>query len=296
MSNKTKGILCIMLSSFSWAVMGILVRLAGDVPSFQKSVFRNLVAMMAAGIFLLASRMKIKLKKGDMKWLILRSAAGTIGLLGNFYALDRMMVADANMLNKLAPFFTVIVSVFLLKEALRVPQILCIATAFIGTLFVIKPGMTGMPMGPAMVAVLGGAGAGTAYSIVRLLQKRGIPGPFIVFFFSMFSCVVVLPWVIPHYQPMEGKQLACLLLAGCFASVGQFAVTAAYRFAPAREISIYDYSQIIFSTLLGILFLNQIPDGWSFLGYTIIIAASVAMFLYNGRREKTVRQNTETQE
>ena len=286
MSNKTKGILCIMLSAFSWAVMGILVRLSGDVPSFQTSVFRNLVAMAAAGIYLLASHTKVKLKKGDMPWLILRSVAGTIGLLGNFYALDRMMVADANMLNKLAPFFTVIVSVFLLKEALKIPQVLCILTAFVGTLFVIKPGMTGMPMGPALVAVLGGAGAGTAYSIVRYLQKRGIPGPFIVFFFSMFSCVVVLPWVIPHYKHMEGWQLGYLLLAGCFASVGQFAITAAYRFAPAREISIYDYSQIIFSTLLGILFLDQVPDAWSFLGYAVIIAASVAMFLYNGRRAK----------
>ncbi len=284
MSNKTKGILCIILSSFAWAAMGIFVRLAGDVPSMQKSVFRNLVAFIVAGIALLVTRTKVKLKKGDWPWLLFRAVAGTIGLLGNFYALDRMMVADANMLNKLAPFFTVIVSVFLLKEALKLPQVLCIAVAFIGTLFVIKPGMSAMPAGPAVVALLGGAGAGTAYSVVRLLQKRGIPGNFIVFFFSLFSCVVVLPWVIPHYQPMEAWQLGYLLLAGGAAAVGQFAVTAAYKFAPAREISIYDYSQIIFSTLLGFLFLGEVPDLWSFAGYGIIIAASVFMFLYNGKR------------
>ena len=45
-------------------------------------------------------------------------------------------------------------------------------------------------------------------------------------------------------------------------------------------------AKIIFSTLLGILFLDQVPDAWSFLGYAVIIAASVAMFLYNGRRAK----------
>ena len=284
MSNKVKGILCIMLSSFAWAAMGIFVRLAGDVPSMHKSVFRTLVACLVAGVTLLAGRTKVRLKKSDWPWMIFRSVAGTIGLLGNFYALDRMMVADANMLNKLAPFFTVIVSVFLLKEALKLPQVLCIVLAFVGTLFVIKPGMSAMPAGPAAIALLGGAGAGTAYSVVRLLQKRGIPGNFIVFFFSAFSCVVVLPWVIPHYQPMEPWQLGYLLLAGALAAVGQFAVTAAYKFAPAREISIYDYSQIIFSTLLGVLFLNEIPDGWSFLGYGIIIGASVLMFIYNGKR------------
>ena len=281
MSNKTKGILCIMTSAFSWAAMGIFVRLAGDVPSFQKSVFRNLVAMLAAGIYLLASHTKVKLKKGDMSWLLFRATAGTIGLLANFYCLDRMMVADATILNKLAPFFTVLVSVLLLKEKIRLPQAACIIVAFLGALLVVKPGMSGMPVGPALIGVLGGAGAGTAYCIVRLLQKRGVPGPFIVFFFSAFSCVVVLPYVIPNYYPMEWWQLACLLVAGAFAAAGQFAITAAYRFAPAREISVYDYSQVVFSAILGFLFLHQTPDLMSILGYGVIIAASVAMFLYN---------------
>ncbi len=284
MSNKTKGILCIMGSAFSWAVMGIFVNLAGDVPSMQKSVFRNLVALIIAGLLLLASKTKVKLNKGDVGWLILRSTFGTIGLLANFYALDRMMVADANMLNKLSPFFTVIVSVFLLKEAIKVPQILCIAIAFVGTLFVIKPGASSMPLFPAMIGVIGGAGAGTAYSMVRKLQQRGVPGPFIVFFFSTFSCVVVVPYVVANYYPMSMEQTIYLILTGVFAALGQFAITAAYRFAPAREISIYDYSQIIFSTILGMIFLNQFPDGWSYLGYVIIIGASVAMFIYNGKR------------
>ena len=288
MSNKTKGILCIMTSAFSWAVMGVFVRLAGDVPSMQKCLFRNLVSLFMAGGLLLVSRTRVKLNGGDVKWLILRSTFGSIGLLANFYALDRMIVADANMLNKLSPFFTVLVSVFLLKEAIKIPQILCIAAAFSGALFIIKPGASSMPLFPAIIGVIGGAGAGTAYSTVRLLQKRGVPGPFIVFFFSAFSTVILLPYVLTRYSPMTAVQTGYLLLAGVFAAAGQFAITAAYRFAPAREISIYDYSQIIFSTLLGMIFLHQFPDKWSYLGYVIIIGASVAMFLYNGKKAKEV--------
>ena len=75
----------------------------------------------------------------------------------------------------------------LLKEKIRLPQAACIIVAFLGALLVVKPGMSGMPVGPALIGVLGGAGAGTASCIVRLLQKRGVPGPFIVFFFSAFS-------------------------------------------------------------------------------------------------------------
>lgn len=103
-------------------------------------------------------------------------------------------------------------------------------------------------------------------------------------FFSAFSCIVTLPYLIFDFHPMTLAQFGCLLLAGLFASGGQFTITAAYTCAPAGEISIYDYSQIIFSTILGFLFLRQIPDLWSFVGYGIIIAASVAMFLFNNRK------------
>ena len=89
-------------------------------------------------------------------------------------------------------------------------------------------------------------GAGIAYTMVRVLGTHGIKGPVIVFYFSVFSCVAVLPWILKDYAPMRLGQLGTLLLAGLFAAGGQFTITAAYTYAPARKISIFDYSQIIF--------------------------------------------------
>ena len=80
---------------------------------------------------------------------------------------------------------------------------------------------------------------------------------------------------------MTVTQILFLLLAGLSAAGGQFAITAAYSYAPAREISIYDYTQIIFSTLLGLVFLQELPDRYSLIGYFIIIGASLVMFLMN---------------
>ena len=79
--------------------------------------------------------------------------------------------------------------------------------------------------------------------------------------------------------------LLCLMMVGLCATVGQFAVTAAYSFAPGREISIYEYSNVAFSALLGFLFLGQIPDRWSLAGYAIIFTMALLMFLYNKRQE-----------
>ena len=75
-----------------------------------------------------------------------------------------------------------------------------------------------------------------------------------------------------------------LLLTGLAAAGGQFGVTAAYTYAPAREISVYDYTQIMFSAIMGLLVFGQLPDMLSFVGYCVIIAAGVIMFLYNKRR------------
>ena len=76
-----------------------------------------------------------------------------------------------------------------------------------------------------------------------------------------------------------------LLGAGVAAAGGQFAITAAYYHAPAREISVYDYSQIIFSAIIGFALFHQIPDRYSVLGYVIIIGMAVWMFFYNQRRD-----------
>ena len=284
MSQKNKGIILIITSAFFFALMNMMVRLAGDLPSIEKSFFRNFVAVFFALIALKKSHTPVHIPKGLLKNLLLRSICGTLGILCNYYAIDHLMLADASILNKLSPFFAILFSFLLLKEKIHPFAASCVCIAFIGSLFVIKPGFASVTALPAFIGLLGGMGAGIAYTYVRILGTNGVKGPFIVLFFSAFSCIVTLPYLIFDFHPMTLAQFGCLLLAGLFASGGQFTITAAYTCAPAGEISIYDYSQIIFSTVLGFLFLRQIPDLWSFVGYGIIIAASVAMFLFNNRK------------
>ena len=109
-----------------------------------------------------------------------------------------------------------------------------------------------------------------------------------MFFFSGFSCLPVVPWMVTHYVPMSGFQLLMLLGAGLAAAGGQFSITAAYANAPAREISVFDYSQVVFAAVLGFFLFDQRPDLLSLLGYCIICGVSVAMFLYNNRKVERV--------
>ena len=159
MKSRSKGIIYITLSALSFAFMNAFVRLSGDLPSVQKSFFRNLVAFFIALIMILKNKEGFKIEKGNLKYMLLRSIAGTAGILCNFYAIDHLALADASMLNKMSPFFVIIFSFFVLKEKMTPVQILAVIGAFIGSLFIIKPTFSNMELVPSLIGLCGGLGA-----------------------------------------------------------------------------------------------------------------------------------------
>lgn len=284
---KTLGIIYIVISAFSFACMGLFVNLSGDMPVFQKAFFRNCVAIILSVGLLLRSKEKFKIKKGSVKYLLLRASFGTLGILFNFYAISHINLADAQILNKLSPFFAILASIIILKEVANKRQWFSVIVAFIGALFVVKPTGLSNPehLFPSLIGLAGGLVAGIAYTFMRKLSLKGERSEVIVAFFSIFSCVVLIPFVIMTYEPITGKQLLCLILAGCCACSGQVFITSAYARCPAKEISIYDYSSVIFAAILGFFFLDQKPDIFSFCGYAIIILASLYSYIHNVKRQ-----------
>ena len=103
----------------------------------------------------------------------------------------------------------------------------------------------------------------------------------IVFFFSLFSCIVSLPPTISGYQAPTVEQWLALAGFGLFALGGQYFITSAYKFAPAGEISIYGYSTVIFSALLGNLVLSELPDIWSWIGISIVLLSAFYLYRIN---------------
>lgn len=292
LSNRTKGILCMIFSSFGFAMMSAFVKLSGDIPSFEKSFYRNLIAIFIAAFMLIKNKQSFFGKLENQKILILRSTLGTAGIFLNFYAIDRLVLSDANMLNKLSPFFTILLSTIILKEKMSKKQAAVVTTslvaAFIGSLFVMKPAFTFEAL-PSFCGALGGFCAGAAYTCVRKLSGREKPNT-IVFYFSLFSCLASLPLMMMSYKHITILQFTYLMLAGIFASMGQFGVTNAYRFARANQISIFDYTNIVFSAIISIVLFGVIPDIYSFIGYIIIFMASFYMFIFN-KQNDTEKEN-----
>ena len=280
-SDKAKGIFFILLAALGFSVMNTLVKLSGTLPSYEKSFFRNIVAFIVAVVSLARSGEKPDIPKGAGVYLLARSALGTAGILCNYYAVDHMLLADASLLNKTSPFFAIIFSVFLLKERIRPGHIAILAVVTFGCILVLKPSFDNTNLFAGLIALLGGMTSGAAYTVVRKISSYKVKSIVIVLFFSAFSCLVTLPMLIAGYVPMTFRQFMLLLGAGCFAAIGQLSITTAYSCAPAREISVYSYTQIIISAFWGWLFFGQLPDAMSWLGYVVIISMAVFMSYYN---------------
>ena len=152
--------------------MNMFVRLAGDIPSIEKSFFRNFIAAIVALVLVLKNREDIHIKKENIPLLLMRSAFGTLGILGNFYAVDHLILSDATMLNKMSPFFTLIFSFIFLREKLSMKTAIIVIGAFIGSLFVIKPTFENTNLFASIIGFIGGLGAGAAYTCVRAIGKK----------------------------------------------------------------------------------------------------------------------------
>lgn len=275
-----------LIMALSFSVMNVFARMAGDIPAMQKTFFRNLISLLFAICLILRHKTPLQVARPARIHLLSRCVFGIISVMSNFYAVDHLLLSDASMLNKMSPFFSILFAYLLLRERVTVVQIVMAVISFGGCLLILRPSGDGLVSLAALVALLGGMCGGLAYTEVRVMGTHGLRTEMIVFYFSLFTCLVCLPWLALNYCPMTGRQLLCLLGVGVAATLGQFTITVAYTLAPASQISAYDYMQVPFSAILGYIFFQQMADGISYLGYAIICGCGVAMAIYNRRLEQ----------
>jgi drug/metabolite transporter (DMT)-like permease len=268
----------IVLSGLSFALVAVMVRLAGDVPLYEKVFFRSVVMLGAMGAVAFGRRENPFARNPRMPLLLLRGAFGTTAMFLYFYAIERLTIADATVLNKLSPFFVAIFALLFLRERLSRFIVPVLVVAFTGAALIIKPQFSLQAL-PAAGGFLSAAASGAAYTVVRFL--RGDEPPYrIVLYFGIVSTVVVIPPMLMDFVRPEGAQWLYLVGGGVFATTGQVSLTLGYHHAPATRVSIYVYAHIIFAYILGLLLWREMPDTLSIVGTALIILAAV----YNYRK------------
>jgi drug/metabolite transporter (DMT)-like permease len=261
-----------VVSGLCFALMGVMVKLSGDLPLPTKVFFRNLVTLGITSVVAIRIRENPFSRTPHWRRLLLRSAFGLCGVSLYFLALGRMNLADASLLNKTSPFFVTGIAVVALRERLHRGAIPTLLIAFLGAALVIKPRFD-LEMLPALAGLGSGLSAGMAYTLVRSLKGRVSPNR-IILTFSLFSTAVTLPLLaLDPPDPTSGQWLA-LIGTGVFAAGGQYGLTFAYHHAPASRVSIFAYLHVLFALFAGIAFFGEVPDLLSITGGCLIVWAA----------------------
>ncbi len=288
MYNKKKAVSYMIMATLFFAFMSFFVKLATDVPSIEKAMFRNLVSVIV--MFGVLVRQIIKnskdigfkesidiLRPKAPKALLGRVVFGTLGVITSYYAIDNLMLADATILSRMSPFFSILGASIFLNEKLSKKVILAMIFSFIGIMLIVKPTFN-VDLVPYIAGISSAFLAGFAYMFIRILGSKGEDSNVVVFYFSLFSVLVMVPLAIPVYKSLNGTEAIYIFLASVAAMIAQSFITRAYKYAPANEVSVYLNVQVVFTALLGLVFFKEIPDILSLIGYTVIIIASVWAF------------------
>lgn len=284
MNQQNKAVLFMLLSSLAFSLMQLFVKWAGpNIPLFEKIFMRNALILVGMLLVMRKNKIPLKIEKGTGWALLARCIAGYLGVICYFYATQHMVLGDASAIHKSSPIFVVVISSLLIGEKFSRNKILPVLIGFIGVMLIVKPSFDSSVL-PAMVALLGALGAALAYTIISYIGPR-IASEVIILAFAAFSTIASIPFFINQFVVPQGTELFALLGIGLFGGLGQFFVTYAYKLAKPGDISIYSYSSIIFSSMMGAMFFKEHPDMLSYLGVAIILMTGYWLFEVT-RRER----------
>lgn len=276
MNPKVKGVIYILISAFFFALMAVFVKSLPEISLSQKMFFRNIIGLLVIGVSVFRNKVALIPKKPGL--MFLRSLFGLLGVGFYYAAIERLPLANAVMINKLSPLFVVIFAAMFLHEKIDKKQKIALFIAFIGAIFVAQPTLDYSVI-PSFLALFSAVFAAGAYTVIRKLSAYDRP-KLIVFYFCLFSSLVMFPFMIfQGFVFPDFKQGLALLGIGVSALIAQMFMTHAYQYAEASEISVYNYSDTIFSILFGLLIWSEIPTVYTLLGGALIMAAGIMNYL-----------------
>lgn len=283
MKNKNKGILLIILAALFFSLMATTVKSVNEFPLIQKVFFRNFVGVIILMVYVVRDPSILKVENKPL--MFGRCVLGLTGVFLYYWSISLLNLSEAVVINKLSPFFVILLGGLILKEKIRPSQFVAVALALTGIVILVNPSLD-MDIMPALIGLLGAISAAGAYTIIRELRHTAQPMT-IVFYFCLSSTIVTSPFLISNFVMPTPLQFLQLILIGVFALIAQLLMTNAYRYAPASQLSIYTYMNIIFSTIWGVVFWKESLTTTFIIGAGLIIFAGFINFYTANQLQST---------
>lgn len=284
LSDNLKGSVVLILAAFGFSLMVTLIKMVGERLPVTQILFVRQAGMTVMLLPAIVSHFPDVLKTDRLGLQVLRIGLALIAMMGGFTAIVNMPLADAVAIGFAKSFFVTIFAVIVLKETVGVYRWSAVAVGFIGVLIMVRPGTDGFSIYGAM-AIGGAAAAGAVMVVIRLLSRTESANTILAYQALGVGLVMAIPAMI-SWVPPTPTEWALLTAIGFVSYYAQKANIYAFTYGEASLLASLDYVRLIYATLLGWFFFQQLPGVSTWVGAGIIILASI----YTVHRETKLQQ------
>jgi drug/metabolite transporter (DMT)-like permease len=265
-----------LVASFLFALMGVLVKLASERFSSPELVFyRSLFGLLSIYLFIVV---------GTRQWLaplatrhvmshVKRSLSGFMALVMFFYAIAHLPLATAITLNYTAPLFLGAITGWWLRERHGAGLVGALIFGFVGVSVLLQPGWRNQDAEAGIIGLASGLLAAVAYLNVRALGRQGEPEWRVVFYFTLVATLGGALWMAAAgFTRPRSADWPILLAMGLTATLAQLAMTRAYSLGNTLTVGTLAYSNVAFSALYGVtLFGDRLPiSAWFGMAFIVL--------------------------
>ena len=211
--------------------------------------------------------------------------------LSFFWALSQMKLVDAIAISFAAPIFITALSVLMLRETVGLHRWVAVGAGFVGVLVMLRPGF-----GVFQWAALSVLASVVFYALLMITTRafKSSESTAALILYPQLGMTLTGILAAPFFWVTPGlADLGLFALAGLFGSVGIMCITQAFRLAPPAVVSPFEYTALIWATLLGFALWGDLPDGITLLGAGIVVASGLyIIYRETARGGRPIRQVT----
>jgi len=284
MTAKTLPILLMIGAIFCFASMDATAKyLMKEIGPVQTIWARYTVQAILVTVLILP-KINIYGKTKYPKLQFLRSVALMMATTLFFFAFSKLGLAEASAIFNISPVLITLGAFLFLREQIGPRRVIGILVSLLGALIIIRPGS-----GVFTVYALLPLGAAIFYSTYSLATRfvGTDESPWTSLFYSaIFGAIFYSIYIVFHWSPMSSNALLLTIIIGLFGTAGHMCLIRALTLGEASLVAPFIYTNLLFTTIWGLVLFGNFPDFWTIAGALIIVAAGV----YVWARDRVVSQ------
>ena len=284
MKSKTFPILLMIGAIFCFASMDATAKyLMKEIGPAQTIWARYTVQAILVAVLILP-KINIYGKTKYPKLQFLRSVALMMATTLFFFAFSKLGLAEASAIFNISPVLITLGAFLFLREQIGPRRVIGILVSLLGALIIIRPGS-----GVFTIYAILPLGAAIFYSTYSLATRfvGTDESPWTSLFYSaIFGAICYSIYIVFHWNPMSNNALLLTIIIGLFGTAGHICLIKALTLGEASLVAPFIYTNLLFTTIWGVVLFGNFPDFWTIAGALIIVAAGI----YVWARDRAVRQ------